>query len=133
MRSSSLRRSGVAVLALSTTLAVAGVSGTAFAATKPVTTKPAAKTTAAKTTTTDPAHGTISVATVLIDSLKWGGVLFALAVFGSVAYVWRVNTEAREQIAPAGGRWRRAAVGLILTATALATSALNCLALSSAS
>jgi hypothetical protein len=76
-------------------------------------------TTAAKTTTTDPAHGTISVATVLIDSLKWGGVLFALAVFGSVAYVWRVNTEAREQIAPAGGRWRRAAVGLILTATAL--------------
>jgi hypothetical protein len=75
--------------------------------------------TAAKTTTTDPAHGTISLATVLSDSLKWGGVLFALAVFGSIAYVWRVSTQSGEQIAPAGGRWRRAAVGLILTATAL--------------
>jgi hypothetical protein len=69
--------------------------------------------------TADPAHGTTSVATVLADSLKWGGVLFALAVFGSIAYVWRVHTESGEQIAPAGGRWRRAALGLILTATAL--------------
>jgi hypothetical protein len=59
--------------------------------------------TAAKTTTTDPAHGTISLATVLSDSLKWGGVLFALAVFGSIAYVWRVSTQSGEQIAPAGG------------------------------
>ena len=46
MRSCSLRRSGVVVLALSTTLAVAGVSGTAFAATKQTTTKPAPPSTA---------------------------------------------------------------------------------------
>jgi hypothetical protein len=75
--------------------------------------------TAVKTTTTNPAHGVVSVSTVMADSLKWGGVLFALAVVGSIAYVWRVHTETDEQIAPAGSRLRRAMLGLILTATAL--------------
>jgi hypothetical protein len=33
--------------------------------------------------------------------------------------VWRVRTEPDEKIAPAGGRWRRAALGVVLTGTAL--------------
>jgi hypothetical protein len=40
-------------------------------------------------------------------------------VFGTIAYAWRVHTEPDEKIAPAGGRFRRAALGIVLTGSAL--------------
>ncbi len=75
--------------------------------------------TALRATTTNRAQGTTPVSTIMRESLEWGGVLFALAVIGAMAYVWRVRTEPDEKIAPAGGRFRRAALGVVLTGTAL--------------
>jgi hypothetical protein len=57
--------------------------------------------------------------TLLRDCVSWGAVPFALAVTGAVAYAIRPRTEVGEQIARAGGRWRRAALGVVLTGTAL--------------
>jgi hypothetical protein len=75
--------------------------------------------TAISSTTTNRVQGVTSDATILREAAEWGGVLFAAAVFGTIAYVWRVRTEPDEKIAPAGGRWRRAALGVALTGTAL--------------
>ena len=74
---------------------------------------------ALRSTTTNRAQGTTPVSTILRESAEWGGVLFALAVIGTIAYVWRVHTEPDEKIAPAGDRFRRAALGVVLTGTAL--------------
>ena len=74
---------------------------------------------ALQSTTTNRALGTTPIGTILRESAEWGGVLFALAVIGTIAYVWRVRTEPDEKIAPAGGRVRRAALGVVLTGTAL--------------
>jgi len=74
---------------------------------------------ALQTTTTNRVQGSTAVSTILRESLEWGGVLFAAAVFGAVAYVRRVRTEPDEKIAPAGGPVRRAALGVVLTGTAL--------------
>jgi hypothetical protein len=74
---------------------------------------------AIKGTTTNRAHGGTPLATLLTESLKWGGLVFALAVVGSITYVIRVRTDPGEKIAPAGSRLRRAALGLVLTGTAL--------------
>ena len=49
----------------------------------------------------------------------WGGLPFALAVIGAVAYARRARTEPGELIAPPGGRAWRIALGVTLTATAL--------------
>jgi hypothetical protein len=70
-------------------------------------------------TTTARAQGITPIGTILTDSLKWGGALFAVAVFGAVAYAWRPRTERGERIAPAGSRLRRVAMGVVLTGTAL--------------
>ena len=75
--------------------------------------------TAISSTTTNRVQGVIPDGTILREAAEWGGVLFAAAVFGTVAYVWRVRTEPDEKIAPAGDRWRRAALGVVLTGTAL--------------
>ena len=75
--------------------------------------------TAISSTTTNRAQGTIPNSTILREAAEWGGVLFVAAVIGTIAYVWRVRTEPEEKIAPAGGRFRRAALGTVLTATAL--------------
>jgi hypothetical protein len=75
--------------------------------------------TAISSTTTNRAQGTIPDTTILREAAEWGGVLFVAAVLGTVAYVWRVRTEPEEKIAPAGGRFRRAALGAVLTGTAL--------------
>jgi dolichyl-phosphate-mannose-protein mannosyltransferase len=75
--------------------------------------------TAISSTTTNRAQGTIPDTTILREAAEWGGVLFFAAVVGTVAYVWRVRTEPEEKIAPAGGRFRRAALGSVLTGTAL--------------
>ena len=75
--------------------------------------------TAIQTTTTNRVQGLISDTIILREAAEWGGVLFVAAVVGTVAYVWRVRTEPDEKIAPAGGRFRRAALGVLLTGTAL--------------
>jgi hypothetical protein len=56
---------------------------------------------------------------LLWQALQWGGVVFVAALLGSIAYVRRPRTEATEEITPAGGRLRRAALGIVLTGTAL--------------
>jgi 4-amino-4-deoxy-L-arabinose transferase-like glycosyltransferase len=70
-------------------------------------------------TTTQRAQGTTPVLTILKESLLWGGLPFALALTGAVAYAWRARTERGEQIAPAGPRLRRAVLGIVLAGTAL--------------
>jgi len=70
-------------------------------------------------TTTARTQGTTPAMTILRESLLWGGVPFALAVFGAVAYAMRPRTETGERIAPPGGRIRRVALGVILAGTAL--------------
>ena len=75
--------------------------------------------TAISSTTTQRAQGLTPVTTLLKEAAEWGGVIFVLAVIGTVAYVWRVRTEPEELIAPAGGRFRRLCLGLLLTGTAL--------------
>jgi hypothetical protein len=75
--------------------------------------------TAISSTTTNRAQGVTPDGTILREAAEWGGVLFVAAVFGTVAYVRRVRTEPDEKIAPAGARWRRAALGILLTGTAL--------------
>lgn len=70
-------------------------------------------------TTTNRAQGAVPVTTFLREFAEWGGVIFVLAVIGTVAYIWRVRTEPDEQIATVGGRFWRAALGVVLTGTAL--------------
>ena len=88
-----LRRSGVVVLALSTTLAAVGVSGTAFAATKPaakraVATKPAVtKTAATKTIATKQTAAVLSNAPTGQTTLT-GLLPAAASAFGSVLTGW---------------------------------------------
>jgi Dolichyl-phosphate-mannose-protein mannosyltransferase len=74
---------------------------------------------AIRSTTTARAQGITPVGTILMDSLTWGGVLFALAVLGTVSYAWQPRTERGEQIAPPGSRLRRVTMGVVLTGTAL--------------
>jgi hypothetical protein len=70
-------------------------------------------------TTTNRAQGLTPDGTIVGESLAWGGVLFAVAVGGTIACIWRARTEPGERIGPAGGRWHRAALGVVLTGTAL--------------
>jgi Dolichyl-phosphate-mannose-protein mannosyltransferase len=74
---------------------------------------------ALQSTTTNRAQGTTPVTTILREGAEWGGVIFALAAIGTIAYVRRVRTESAEQIAPAGGPLWRALLGMVLTGTAL--------------
>jgi 4-amino-4-deoxy-L-arabinose transferase-like glycosyltransferase len=70
-------------------------------------------------TTTNRAQGAVPVTTFLREFAEWGGVIFVLAVIGTVAYIWRARTEPDEHIATVGGRFWRAAIGVVLTGTAL--------------
>ena len=70
-------------------------------------------------TTTNRAQGVVPVTTFLREFAEWGGVIFVLAVIGTVAYIWRVRTEPDEHIATVGGRFWRTALGVVLTGTAL--------------
>jgi Dolichyl-phosphate-mannose-protein mannosyltransferase len=74
---------------------------------------------AISSTTTNRAQGATPDLTILREAAEWGGVIFVLAVFGTIAYAWRVHTEPNEKIAPAGGRFRRAALGIVLTGSGL--------------
>jgi hypothetical protein len=75
--------------------------------------------TAISSTTTQRAQGVTPVTTLLRESAEWGGVIFVLAVIGTIAYVRHIRTEPDEVVAPAGGRFRRLALGVVLTGTAL--------------
>ena len=75
--------------------------------------------TAISSTTTQRAQGVTPVTTLLKESAEWGGVIFVLAVIATIAYVWHIRTEPGELVAPAGGRFRRLALGVVLTGTAL--------------
>ncbi len=70
-------------------------------------------------TTTARFQGTTATTLLLRDSLQWGGLPFALALIGVVAYAIRPQTEPGEQIAPGGGRAWRITLGIVLTGTAL--------------
>jgi hypothetical protein len=69
--------------------------------------------------TTDRASGTTPDSTLLHSCLLWGGVPFAVAVIGAVAYARRPRTEPDEIIAEPGGTFRRTALGVVLAGTAL--------------
>jgi hypothetical protein len=75
--------------------------------------------TAISSTTTNRVQGVTPISTLLKESAEWGGVIFVLAVIGTAVYVHRVRTEPEELIAPAGGRFRRLCLGVLLTGTAL--------------
>jgi hypothetical protein len=70
-------------------------------------------------TTTARFRGTTPTVTLLRDSVQWGGLPFALALIGALAYAIRPQTEPGERIAPYGGRVWRTALGVVLTGTAL--------------
>lgn len=70
-------------------------------------------------TTMARAHGATPTMTLLRDSLLWGSLPIAVALFGAVAYARRPQTEPGEHIAPSGGPGRRLALGVVLAGTAL--------------
>jgi hypothetical protein len=70
-------------------------------------------------TTIDRFQGSTPLKTLLVDCARWGALPFGLAVIGAVAYAVRPQTEANEQIAPAGGKFRRILLGVVLAGTAL--------------
>lgn len=70
-------------------------------------------------TTTARFQGTTPTMVLLRDTLQWGGLPFALALIGAVAYAIRPQTEPGEQIAAGGGRAWRIMLGTVLTGTAL--------------
>jgi len=73
-----------------------------------------------QSTTTARAHGTTGAGTILMDSATWGGLLFAVAVIGTVLYTRtaRLSEVPGWRRAVPGARWRLA-LGLLLTSTAL--------------
>ncbi|MDI5912841.1 MULTISPECIES: glycosyltransferase family 39 protein [Streptomyces] len=71
-------------------------------------------------TTTDRAKGTDTAATMLQHSAEWGGLVFLAALGGTIAYVLRARMGEMPWIGgETSGRWRRAALGVLLTGTAL--------------
>jgi 4-amino-4-deoxy-L-arabinose transferase-like glycosyltransferase len=72
-----------------------------------------------KLTTLNRFQGSSSVSSLLWDCVQWIGVPFALAVIGAVAYAWRPFTEPGEEVAPGGGRLRRALLGALMVGSLL--------------
>ncbi|HEY4463261.1 MAG TPA: glycosyltransferase family 39 protein [Streptosporangiaceae bacterium] len=72
-----------------------------------------------ESTTLARVQSTASVTSLLWDITQWIGLPFALAVIGAVAYTIRPATETGEQIASAGSRLRRAALGAVMAGSAL--------------
>ncbi|MFD8980970.1 glycosyltransferase family 39 protein [Streptomyces sp. NPDC059564] len=71
-------------------------------------------------TTTGRAKGTDSAFTLIGHSAEWGGVVFLLALGGSVAYALRARMGEMPWVGgQTPGRWRRVALGTLLTGTAL--------------
>ncbi|MGW2935855.1 ArnT family glycosyltransferase [Streptomyces sp. NPDC001156] len=72
-------------------------------------------------TTTNRAHGTDAAASLLDKSAQWGGLMFATAVAGAIAYAvrGRMNESPRSYDLNGPGRRWRVLLGLTLTGTAL--------------
>ena len=75
--------------------------------------------TAISSTTTNRVQGATPLTTLMRETAEWGGVIFVLALIGTAVYVYRVRTEPEELIAPAGGRFWRLCLGVVLSGTAL--------------
>jgi len=72
-----------------------------------------------KFTTLDRFEGTSSTSSLIWDVTQWIGVPFLLAVLGAVCYARQPFTEPGEQLAPCGGRVRRALLGGLMAGSAL--------------
>jgi hypothetical protein len=70
-------------------------------------------------TTLDRFPGTSSTGSLTWDVAQWIGVPFLLAVTGAVCYAVRPFNEPGEQVAPGGGRVRRALLGALMAGSAL--------------
>lgn len=72
-------------------------------------------------TTTARAHGNADPVDLILDCVRWGGGLLALALFGAVSYVWREGLGEVQRTTRDDDRARlwRLAVGLLLCGTAL--------------
>jgi hypothetical protein len=71
-------------------------------------------------------HGSVSRIRLLTDSAEWGGLLFAAAVLGAVAYVHRSRMgEMPWAGGSAQGALRRSALGVTMCATALVAPAVQ--------
>ncbi|GAA1229977.1 DUF3824 domain-containing protein [Kitasatospora nipponensis] len=72
-------------------------------------------------TTTDRAHGTETALSLIRQSAQWGGLMFATAVGGLIAYTvrGRMNESPLVRTATGPGRKRRLMLGLLLVGTAL--------------
>ena len=77
--------------------------------------------TAAVTATASRSAGSSQALAILTEAGKWGGLIVALAVFGTVGYAIQARNEPNEHVALPGSRNRRTALGVVLTATALLT------------
>ena len=72
-----------------------------------------------KFTTLDRFEGAASVGSLVWDVAQWIGVPVLIAAVGAVGYAIRPFTEPGEQLAPAGGRLRRALLGGLMAGSAL--------------
>lgn len=71
-------------------------------------------------TTTGRAHGTTPAWPMLVDSAQWGGLMFLVALGGSIAYVHRARMGEMPWMRGSTPGWvRRLLLGLVLTGTAL--------------
>jgi Dolichyl-phosphate-mannose-protein mannosyltransferase len=77
--------------------------------------------TAAVTATASRSSGSSQALLILTEAGKWGGLIAALAVLGTIGYAMQVRNEPNERVALPGSRRRRVALGVVLTGTAVAT------------
>jgi hypothetical protein len=77
--------------------------------------------TAAVTATASRSAGGSQALLILSEAGKWGGLIVALAVLGTIGYAAQARNEPNEHVALPGSRHRRIAVGVVLTGTALLT------------
>jgi hypothetical protein len=77
--------------------------------------------TAAVTATASRSPGGSQALPILTEAGKWGGLIVALAVLGTIGYAVRARNEPNENVSLPGSRHRRIAVGVVLTGTALLT------------
>jgi hypothetical protein len=77
--------------------------------------------TAAVTATASRSAGGSQALLILAEAGKWGGLIVALAVLGTISYAVQARNERNENVALPGSRHRRIAVGVVLTGTAVLT------------
>jgi hypothetical protein len=77
--------------------------------------------TAAVAATASRSAGSSQALLILTEAGKWGGLLVALAVLGTIRYAVQARNEPNENVALPGSGHRRIAVGVVLTGTAVLT------------